>query len=65
MRRVANSWKGVYQHYADYWRFQLQNPGENYRHYLRFRHRQQARNNQNGHHAQARLDSQDYTEVTE
>lgn len=63
MRRVADSWNSVYQHYADYWRFQLRNPGENYRHYLRFRRRQQAR--QNGHHAQARSDSEDYTDYTQ
>jgi len=44
IKRVSQSWRQVYQHYEDYWRFQLRNPGENYRHYLRFRRRQQAQN---------------------
>ncbi len=33
-RRMANSWYNVYQHYEDYWRFRLNNPGANYRHHL-------------------------------
>ena len=65
LRRMASSWGSVYQHYEDFWRFRLNNPGENYRHYLKHRRRQhphqQHHNHHNYHHrhAQSRTD-QDY-----
>ena len=52
IKRVANGWYDVYQHYEDYWRFRLRNPGQSYRRYLKFRRRGQ----QNNSHIQSRQD---------
>lgn len=57
LRRMANSWYDVYQHYEDFWRFRLNNPGVNYRHYL---HRQ---GHKNHHYAQSRTDQADETNI--
>jgi len=35
LRRMTKSWSDIYQHYEDFWRFRLANPGANYRHHLR------------------------------
>jgi len=51
IRRVATGWYDVYQHYEDYWRFRLKNPGQSYRKYRR-RHPPS-----HGHFAQSRVDS--------
>jgi len=50
IRRVATGWYDVYQHYEDYWRFRLKNPGQSYRKFIR---RHPPRN----HFAQSRVDS--------
>merc|ERR1739844_233932 len=45
LRRMTNSWRNVYQHYEDFWRFRLSNPGANYRHHLqRVAHQNRQRN---------------------
>ena len=51
IKRVANGWYDVYQHYEDYWRFRLRNPGQSYRRYLKFRRR-----GQQNSHIQSRQD---------
>lgn len=54
LRRMAQSWSSVYQHYEDFWRFRLANPGANYRHYLRARRHRQHHQHK---HAQSRTDN--------
>ena len=55
VRRVAQGWNQVYQHYEDYWRFRLNNPGQSYRRYLRTQKRR--RRPQNYQYAQSRQDT--------
>ena len=31
LRRMTKTWSDVYQHYEDFWRFRMNNPGANYR----------------------------------
>ena len=39
------TWSDVYQHYEDFWKFRLANPGANYRHHLkRIGHQKRLRN---------------------
>jgi len=45
LRRMTNTWSNVYQHYEDFWKFRLANPGANYRHHLkRIDHQNRQRN---------------------
>lgn len=45
LRRMTKTWSNVYQHYEDFWRFRMNNPGANYRHHLaRIAHQNRQRN---------------------
>ena len=45
LRRMTKTWSDVYQHYEDFWKFRLANPGANYRHHLkRIGHQKRLRN---------------------
>lgn len=59
---MADSWQHVYDHYEDFWRFRLNRPGENYRHYLARKRRLQR---QQQHHAQSRSDEEVLLEENE
>jgi hypothetical protein len=42
---MTKTWSDVYQHYEDFWKFRLANPGANYRHHLkRIGHQKRLRN---------------------
>ena len=62
IKRVANGWYDVYQHYGDYWRFRLRNPGQSYRRYLQARRRRPPKYAQSRQdHDQEILEYQDLT----
>jgi len=59
LRRMTKTWSDVYQHYEDFWKFRLANPGANYRHHLkRIGHQKRLRNFNN---AQSRQ-QEDYSQ---
>merc|ERR1712008_152168 len=59
LRRMTKTWNNVYQHYEDFWKFRLANPGANYRHHLkRIDHQKRLRNYNN---AQSR-EQEDYSQ---
>ena len=59
LRRMTKTWSDVYQHYEDFWKFRLANPGANYRHHLkRIGHQKRLRNFSN---AQSR-EQEDYSQ---
>ena len=59
LRRMTKTWSDVYQHYEDFWKFRLANPGANYRHHLkRIDHQKRLRNFNN---AQSRQE-EDYSQ---
>ena len=59
LRRMTKTWSDVYQHYEDFWKFRLANPGANYRHHLkRIGHQKRLRNFNN---AQSR-EQEDYSQ---
>lgn len=62
VRRVAQGWGQVYQHYEDYWRFRLRNPGESYRRHLQRKRRKHPNRH---HYAQSRVDTVDPAAKTE
>merc|ERR1711935_42688 len=59
LRRMTKTRNNVYQHYEDFWKFRLANPGANYRHHLkRIDHQKRLRNYNN---AQSR-EQEDYSQ---